>query len=296
MLTDGQNAWRGEVSEEVLRSEAEELEMSTQRYVQDLQEALTGGEGSSSSYSFSLRPRPLQPNTAITLTYEKMQSDISFRLGQAELQVDSEPVESVRKLLEHNLERGERLERENLRLERENHRLRGEHTHITDKLKRYSAGKESLETELYSRFVLVLNEKKSKLRSLQETLSKLQDKRTAEQQKDSAAGQEDDEYGGSTDEEPQETKEEESIKPAPESSARSSLDDSLSDITDVAPSRKRRFRHLEAPGIRGRKSEAEKTTATQGKRTCSPAGSSQTSGRSADAAESSAVEDLFEDF
>lgn len=43
------------------------------------------------------------------------------------------------------------------------------------RLKRYANGKEDLESELYSRFVLVLNEKKAKIRSLQETLKELQE-------------------------------------------------------------------------------------------------------------------------
>lgn len=45
------------------------------------------------------------------------------------------------------------------------------------RLKRYAGGKEALEAELYSRFVLVLNEKKAKIRSLQETLTQLQETR-----------------------------------------------------------------------------------------------------------------------
>ena len=44
-------------------------------------------------------------------------------------------------------------------------------------MKRYSGGKEALEAELYSRFVLVLNEKKKKIRSLQEAVTQLQDSR-----------------------------------------------------------------------------------------------------------------------
>lgn len=45
------------------------------------------------------------------------------------------------------------------------------------RIKRYAGGKEALEAELYSRFVLVLNEKKAKIRSLQETVKDLQDVR-----------------------------------------------------------------------------------------------------------------------
>ncbi|TNM92074.1 hypothetical protein fugu_019086 [Takifugu bimaculatus] len=65
---------------------------------------------------------------------------------------------------------------------------------------------------------------------------------------DQSAGQEQDEYGGSTDEEPGDARETgASASLPPEASAEGPLDDSLKDITDVAPCRKRRFRHVPAP-------------------------------------------------
>lgn len=45
------------------------------------------------------------------------------------------------------------------------------------RLKHYTGCKEALEAELYSRFVLVLNEKKAKIRSLQESITQLQETR-----------------------------------------------------------------------------------------------------------------------
>ena len=45
------------------------------------------------------------------------------------------------------------------------------------RLQRFVSGKETLESELYSRFTLVLNEKKAKIRSLQKNLTHLQETR-----------------------------------------------------------------------------------------------------------------------
>ncbi|XP_044030323.1 DNA repair protein XRCC4 [Siniperca chuatsi] len=303
LLTDGQHAWRGDVSEAAVCGEAEELEMETERYIRDLQQALTEAENST-TYSFTLTPSPPDHSSTVTLAYEKVQKDISFRLGSALLNVVPEPAEAVRELLIHSLQRGNTLEHHNQKLEEENQRLKGEQQRITAELKRYAGGKEALEAELYSRFVLVLNEKKAKIRSLQETVTHLQETRSSEGQKkvdsvksDRTAGQEEDEYGGSTDEEPEE------VQPTPastlstrESSTASPLDDSLKDITDVAPCRKRRFRHLGAPDLAVKRPNPQ---SSQRKRTDPPAGSSkqQTPQRSTDAAAaSSAVEDLFEDF
>ncbi|XP_069557133.1 DNA repair protein XRCC4 [Brachyistius frenatus] len=300
LLTDGQDAWRGEAGEAAVRGEAEELEMQMERYVQDLQRALTGAENSA-SYSFNLTPHPPNRGAAATLTYEKIQKDISFRLGCVRLSAVSEPTEAVRELLTYGLQRGSSLERHNLKLQEENRRLRGEQRRIGAEMKRYAGGKEALEAELYSRFVLLLNEKKAKIRSLQETVSSLQDTRSSDgpKKKDSAKPDEteDDEYGGSTDEEPEEVQTKAaSNPPTRESSTPSPLDDSLSDIMDVAPCRKRRFRHLRPPEPEIKRPNPE---TSQRKRSDSPAGSSklQTPQRSADAAAaSSAAEDMFEDF
>uniref|UniRef100_A0A8C7WX81 XRCC4 N-terminal domain-containing protein n=1 Tax=Oryzias sinensis TaxID=183150 RepID=A0A8C7WX81_9TELE len=73
LLTDGQDAWSGE-GEDDPRGEAEELEMTREKYVQDLERALAGAEPPD-SYSFSLSPEP--PGRSVTLTYEKMQKEIS---------------------------------------------------------------------------------------------------------------------------------------------------------------------------------------------------------------------------
>uniref|UniRef100_A0A3B4YM78 X-ray repair complementing defective repair in Chinese hamster cells 4 n=1 Tax=Seriola lalandi dorsalis TaxID=1841481 RepID=A0A3B4YM78_SERLL len=247
LLTDGQDAWRGEVSEAAVRTEAEELEMQRERYVQDLQQALTGS-GGSVTYSFTLTPSP--PGPALTLAYEKVQKDISFRLGSVSLQAVPEPAEAVRELLVHSLQRGNTLEHQNQNLEEENQRLRREQQRITAELKRYTGGKEALEAELYSRFILVLNEKKAKIRSLQETVTHLQETRYR--------------HGNRTLQSDVVSQcfcfklifyirkctaclFVDCLLSSADSSTPSPLDDSLRDITDVAPCRKRRVCNLEAP-------------------------------------------------
>ncbi|KAM7392362.1 hypothetical protein PAMA_007463 [Pampus argenteus] len=296
LLTDGQDAWRGEVSEAAVCEEAEELEMQKERYVQDLQQALTDPE-SAVTYSFSLTPSPPNHSSTVTLAYEKVQKDISFRLGCVSLNVVPDSVEAVRRILIHSLETGNTLERQNQTLEEENQRLRREQQRITAELKRYAAGKEALEAELYSRFVLLLNEKKAKIRSLQEAVAGLQKVSSEGQKKGNSVKSDEvveDEYGGSTDEEPEEVQTNPSAaQPARESSTPSPLDDILSDLTDVAPCRKRRFRHLGAPDVAVKRPHPQKT------RSDSPAAVAklQTPQRSTDAAAaSSAANDLFDDF
>ncbi|XP_077944710.1 DNA repair protein XRCC4-like isoform X2 [Gasterosteus aculeatus] len=283
LLTDGQSAWRGDVSEAEVRQEAEELEMQTERYVQDLRQALTEAE-TSGTYSFALTPPPPDRCEAVTLQYEKVQKDISFRLGSAQLMADPRPAEAVRELLTHSLQRGTALENHNLSLQEENQRLTREQQRVAAELERYAGGKEALEAELYSRFVLVLNEKKAKIRSLlKETSSGGQKEEQQEEE------EEEDEYGGSTDEEPEEA---EATSSSRRRGAASPLDDGLRDLPDVAPSRKRRTRHLGPPeaGPQGAQRKRADPPAASSKQQTPPQRPSDA------AAATSAAEDLFEDF
>uniref|UniRef100_A0A3B5MKR3 X-ray repair complementing defective repair in Chinese hamster cells 4 n=1 Tax=Xiphophorus couchianus TaxID=32473 RepID=A0A3B5MKR3_9TELE len=245
LLTDGQKAWRGKVSEAVVNEEAEELEMAKEKYIQDLQQALTEPE-LSASYCFTLKPHPPTSSCTVTLTYEKMQKGISFKLGSVLLDAVEEPAEAVRAVLIHTLQQGNKLQQHNHKLKEENQRLIQEHQYITEKLKHYADGVETLKAELYSRFVLLLNEKKTKIRSLQEALTKLQERRYQTADHNSEA----DEYGGSTDEEQSTGTSHPSSK---DSATPSPLN--LRDITDVAPCRKRRFRHLGPPELAVKKNE-----------------------------------------
>lgn len=47
--------------------------------------------------------------------------------------------------------------------------------HPLHRMERYVQGKETLERDLYGRFVLVLNEKKAKLRALQKRVKELEE-------------------------------------------------------------------------------------------------------------------------
>ncbi|KAI7792972.1 DNA repair protein XRCC4, partial [Triplophysa rosa] len=257
LLSDGVCAWSGEVSEEDVSREARDIEMERARYVQDLHLALTGeGRTAEGVYAFHLAPvRPSSP--LLQLSYEKVQSDISFRLGVVELQAVPEPTEVIRELITHGLDLSKHLQAKNQQLLEENHKLRREQQHISTQMGRCVEEKERLERELYSRFVLVLNEKKCKIRDLQARLHELQQSvdedevrkqdRSEEPEAEKSSGQESD-YDGSTEEEQEEEhRRPERSAPAKEMSENSPMDESLNDITDVAPCRKRRHRHLQQP-------------------------------------------------
>ncbi|XP_059394765.1 DNA repair protein XRCC4-like [Carassius carassius] len=260
LLSDGFSAWSGEVSEEDVSREAQEIEMDLERYVGDLHLALTGeGPAAEGEYSFHLTPeRPGRP--MLQLSYEKVQNDISFRLGVVDLQAVPEPTEVIRELISHGLEQSARLQAKNQHLLEENQKLRREQEHITKDMEMYIQGKETLERDLYSRFVLVLNEKKAKLRALQKRVKELEESIEKNRLRKKADSEEHDametaadespvvesDYGGSTEDEQEAEPRQPDPKPLTQEMPESNpMEDSLSDITDVAPCRKRRHRHLQ---------------------------------------------------
>ncbi|CAL8276253.1 unnamed protein product [Merluccius merluccius] len=185
---------------------------------------------------------------------------LAFRLGSVELGAVVEPVEAVRELLELGVQTASRLEHWNRHLQEENYSLSVDQKHITVELQHYAEGKQVLEAELYSRFVLVLNDKKKRIRSLQQSLTQLQQNKSSEKQSKATPSQSqashqeansEDEYGGSTEEdEEEEGRVNQAAGPATVTSASLEadseclLDDELNDITDVAPCRKRRIRNI----------------------------------------------------
>ncbi|XP_024908891.1 DNA repair protein XRCC4 isoform X2 [Cynoglossus semilaevis] len=160
-------------SEDDVTKEAEDLGITRERYVKDLLQALTIGDdgregGNKAVYSFQLAPDHCQ------LSYQKICNDVTVHLGSVDLQAAPDPLELNQEIISQSIKRNTHLESKNKKLMEENHRLKKEHQHILVDLQQLVDNKETLEQDLYTRFVKILNEKKAKIRGLQERLHQLQ--------------------------------------------------------------------------------------------------------------------------
>ncbi|XP_074138260.1 DNA repair protein XRCC4 isoform X7 [Sminthopsis crassicaudata] len=216
------------------------MAMERDKYVDELRKALVLRTEPDNVYKFDFSKENCH------FSYEKSLKDVSFILGSLNLQKVSSPAEVIRELMSYCLDCMADQLAKNRHLQRENEMLQRDWSDVQKRLEECVTAKENLEADLYKRFVLVLNEKKAKIRSLHKLLKQaqqpekdIQDEResvddTQSQKKREAA------YDESTDEESENL-------PVPSKAvpANFSQNDSIissPDVTDIAPSRKKRQR------------------------------------------------------
>ncbi|KAI5946420.1 DNA repair protein XRCC4 [Manis javanica] len=244
-LTDGQSAWTGTVGESEISREASDMTMEKEQYVDELRKGLVSGVGPAGAYKFNFSKESCH------FFFEKNLKDISFRLGSFNLEEVANPAEVIRELICDCLDIIAINQAKNEHLQKENERLLREWNDVQGRFEKCVSAKEAVESDLYNRFILVLNEKKAKIRSLNKLLNEVQEReKNIEQERETTCSEmsadRDAIYNESTDEESGNV-------PAPSALAPASLrrDESIvssPDVTDTAPSRERRQQMRKYPG------------------------------------------------
>ncbi|XP_027257568.1 DNA repair protein XRCC4 isoform X1 [Cricetulus griseus] len=231
-LTDGHSAWTATVSESEISQEADDMAMEKEKYADELRKALVSGSGSD-TYKF------IFSRESCHFSLEKELKDVSFRLGSFNLDKVPNSTEVIRELICYCLDTIAEKQAKNEHLQKENDRLLRDWNDVQGRFEKCVIAKEALEADLYQRFILVLNEKKTKIRSLHKLLDEIQQleknlKPERETKCSEKTTDQDAIYDGSTDEE---------AGASVLAEAAVCKEDSLfssPDVTDIAPSRKRR--------------------------------------------------------
>ncbi|KAM4710273.1 DNA repair protein XRCC4 [Discoglossus pictus] len=295
-LCDGLSAWIGEVSEEDVSKEANDMELERLSYVEKIKKALTVTGIAANKYNFDLQ-KDDENSKYYIFTYEEKLKEVLFKLGSLRLRSASNPAEVIKELIDHCLNCATELYSKNEHLQKENERLRCDWNDMHNKLDKFVTAKEELEQDLYTRFTYVLNKKKEKIRSLKE---KSDSQQTVQPKCEDTVPFDTvpiADYSGSTDEE---TKSQETVTETAPLSRRRSLVSTFDDSPDIAPSRKRRQRakksyytevkvKTEESESQGRRSNPVSSKST-GKNPSPEATSLQTSKSTLD------PDDLFTDF
>ncbi|XP_033019679.1 DNA repair protein XRCC4 isoform X4 [Lacerta agilis] len=274
VLSDGRSAWTGKVPEEDISKEAADMEMEREKYIGELKKVLLFEGGLADKYNFDISKGGVD-GECLNFSYEKNLKDVSFRLGSLMLQKVSGPAEVISELISYCLDCIKGLYSKNEHLQKENERLQSDLDDVQEQLQKCVEAKEELEMELYKRFILVLNEKKAKIRSLQKSLKEVEEAvlkttQARDTMSTSESKVETEDYDGTTDDES-----ENSTQPSTSAAAKPRRDSLLGspDIIDVAPSRKRRQRARNVPRAEPKVALYESQTAAK-KRADSPPKSS----------------------
>ncbi|ELW70581.1 DNA repair protein XRCC4 [Tupaia chinensis] len=175
-----------------------------------------------------------------------------FRLGSFNLEKVASPAEVIRELICYCLDTITENQAENEHVQKENERLLRDWNDIGGQFEKCVSAKKALEMDFYEQFILVLNEKKTKIRTLQKSLNEVQElQKNTECERETATCSEmtvdrDAIYDESTDEESENLSGLSVLAAATERKEDSII--SSPDVIDIAPSRKRRQRMLKNLG------------------------------------------------
>ncbi|XP_072923169.1 DNA repair protein XRCC4 isoform X1 [Hemitrygon akajei] len=244
-LCNGEQAWSGNVSSDQITIEANEAEMDREKYVKDLRCALITRDEKTNRYSFDFIKD--SEREVFHFSYEKVSQDISFKLGSVELKEVSSTTEVIKELIDIVLQSNTELRSRNNFLQQENKRLLSERNSGLEQLEEYVKAKEDLEQDLYSRFILVLNAKKAKIRRLQEHLKCVREQTEAGSQSGTAAATSQEtlltEECDTDEDHSSHTSTSRSLAQPSKSVTDECNDIGLPDRVDITPTRKRRHRH-----------------------------------------------------
>ncbi|XP_072017297.1 DNA repair protein XRCC4-like [Amphiura filiformis] len=167
LMTDALNAWTAEIPESDLDQLAKKVSMERKEFIDVSKKALTQMELGSLAFEYTVQDLD---DGAKEFSWKKVMTtgNIKFQLGCLTMEPVDDPSESIQDLLIFSIGHVSTLREDIRRLEMEDERLSTERSNALKRLEKCVSLKEELEQDLYSKFQIVLNDKKAKIRGLKE--------------------------------------------------------------------------------------------------------------------------------
>ena len=171
--SDGERGWEGSLSETELEVLASRSKMDVQVYITDTVKALSRQNLGSLSFLYSMK---LLEKNKIQLVWKKhiLSENIKFQLGEMQL-YGVHATSTAAALLDFAVTSMDTLQNGKTKLEAKCERLGKERQEVLHDLQECVNIQEKVEKELFSKFKLVLNEKKTKIRNLMESVQHLKE-------------------------------------------------------------------------------------------------------------------------
>lgn len=167
-LTDGENIWDGQLTEEDLDALSGNLKMDFNTYVGQTAKAFTRQDMADINFVYQIKP---QADGIVDLLWKKeVSGDIKVKMGSVTLLVKKNAAESLCQIFTSCVDMMMGLQKKIRSLESDNQRLKQEKQNTLMRLDKCVSAKEKLEKDLYSKFVTVLNSKKEKIRNIKNGL------------------------------------------------------------------------------------------------------------------------------
>ena len=181
-MSDGQDTWEGEVTESELQDLASSSNMAPEEHLADTIRALQGDNADGKEFVYLVTRAP---SGSRRLAWKKYLSEdnIKFQLGEVTLHPVSSTQRSHFELCDYAINSISELKRQVMAMKADKQRLISERASVLRRLEECVSLKEDIERELFGKFKVVLNDKKSKIRQLGEQVELLLDENAQLQQK-----------------------------------------------------------------------------------------------------------------
>lgn len=167
-LTDGENIWDGQLTEENLDALSGNLKMDFNTYVDQTAKAFTREDMADINFVYQIKP---QADGIVDLLWKKeLSGDIKVKMGSVTLHLTKNAAETLCQIFTSCIDMMMGLQEKIRSLDTNNQRLKQEGQNAIEQLEKCVSAKENLEKDLYSKFVTVLNSKKEKIRNIQNGL------------------------------------------------------------------------------------------------------------------------------